>query len=524
MKPNQSSSPLPSRPLSPIPPGSNPIGDGSPPTSSAPKITSPTQLTTKPNAKASRKPNRTNTHNKSRYSLPRPQSRLLLIVVPILLILLGLSLAAVGFHQIRLSFNPQTSPTSSTKPIELEYWGLWESPSAMEQIINQFQASNPDIIITYKPQSSTDYRQRLQSALERGQGPDLFRIHSSWGPMLLNSLEIVPDSVIPTSDFTKLFYPVVANTLKTSQGYIAIPLQIDGLALYYNRKLFSVNGQTPPTNWEDLQTIAQKLTLTREDGSLQRSGLALGTINNVRYWPDIIALLILQNGGNVARPTQFYQQQGQAYCPGCEALSYYMQFANARHIWDSTMPDSVYAFAIEKSAMVFGPAAIASEIHKYNPSLNFAVAPVPQFPGNTLNWATYWAEGVSARSSSAKKQAAWRFLSYLIQKETLRQFYTLSTNSGQVLGEPFPRQDMAEQLLGDPHTGAFISQAPTYHAWFMAGETGDNGLNEALIDQYRALFNLFSENKAPDETELATIEADIAQTLQKYGLSSEPSF
>jgi hypothetical protein len=68
--------------------------------------------------------------------------------------------------------------------LTLTYWGLWEPTSVMQSIISEYQTQNPNIIINYVEQTKQDYRQRLQNSLENGTGPDIFRYHNTWFPML----------------------------------------------------------------------------------------------------------------------------------------------------------------------------------------------------------------------------------------------------------------------------------------------------------------------------------------------------
>src|SRR5690606_28077322 len=83
--------------------------------------------------------------------------------------------------------------------VTLEYWGLWEDETIMEGVLAQFEDDNPGLTINYSRQSPEDYRERLMDALSRGEGPDIFRFHNTWVPMLRNELSQVPNSAYSTA-------------------------------------------------------------------------------------------------------------------------------------------------------------------------------------------------------------------------------------------------------------------------------------------------------------------------------------
>ena len=77
---------------------------------------------------------------------------------------------------------------------DLTWWGLWEDESVVAPLIAEYQEANPKVKIQYVKQSQQDYRERLTNALAKGEGPDIFRFHNSWVPMLKNELDFVPPS------------------------------------------------------------------------------------------------------------------------------------------------------------------------------------------------------------------------------------------------------------------------------------------------------------------------------------------
>jgi len=93
----------------------------------------------------------------------------------------------------------------------LTYWGLWEPESVMSSLIADYQQENPNITINYQRQSYKDYRERLQSALAGEEGPDIFRFHNTWLPMLQKDLAAAPQNIAQQINLQANFFPVIKS-------------------------------------------------------------------------------------------------------------------------------------------------------------------------------------------------------------------------------------------------------------------------------------------------------------------------
>lgn len=431
------------------------------------------------------------------------------LVKPLLLLLGLLAVAAVVFALIR--FLPQirgrlpAELPAGVGEVRLTYWGLWEEGPIVETLITEYQRDHPNITISYQMQSPREYRERLQSALARGEGPDIFRFHNTWLPMLSRELASVPPSVMDAATFQETFYPVATQDLRRGGQIFGLPLQIDGLALYYNEEIFRTAGKTPPTSWDGLRKLASELTVRDDEGLIKVAGVALGEPANVDHWPDILGVMLLQNGADPADPTDELSQ---------DSLTFFTLATRVDKVWDKSLPNSTAAFATGKLAMYLGPSWEAFEIKKLNPALSFKTAPIPQLPGETVTWASYWVEGVAAKS---KNQAqAWGFLKFLSSKETLPKFYQAASQT-RLFGEPYSRQDLAGLLLDDPYVGAYIAQAPSAQSWHMASRTFDNGINDRIIKYFEdAVNSVNTGDSAADALEVAA--KGVKQVLSQYGV------
>jgi len=430
---------------------------------------------------------------------PPPSSNLLkrIFMFLLLIILLG----ALGFGAFKLSGKFLTK----NQPVTLTYWGLWENEDVLKPAIDAYKKQHPNVEIVYSRQSHKQYRERLQAAIERGEGPDIFRFHNTWIPMLAKDLSPAGSTGYQLQEFQQTFYPVASTDLIVNNKIYGAPLMFDGLALFYNEDLFKAAGVAVPTTWEEFRKTAQTLTVKNKTGQIITAGAALGTTNNVEHFSDILAVMMLQNGADLKNPASREAQ---------DAITFYHLFVEQPdYTWDETQDNSVIAFANGKVAMIFAPSWQVFAIRSTNANLKFQVAPIPQLAGTNINWASYWVEGVSAKSKHS--DIAWDFIKFLSQKEILTQLYTEQSKT-RPFGEPYSRVDLAQTLINDPYVGAYIKEAQTAKSFFLSSRTHDNGINDRMIKYLEDAINSLSKGVSP-ESALQTTAKGFSQVLTNFG-------
>lgn len=397
------------------------------------------------------------------------------------------------------------------KESEVVWWGLWEEGKYIKPLIDEYQAKNPKVKIKYVKQSKEDYRERLMNAMAKGTAPDIFRFHNSWVPMLSKELDNVPASVMGASDYAQTFFPVITSDLTSGSGLVGLPLGYDALTLYINEDIFREENLDPPKTWVELEKDAKLLTKV-ENGVITQAGVALGRTENVDHWPEIIGLMLVQNGVDMNKI------QGKL---AEDALTFYTLFSRVDHVWDETLPPSTEAFASGKLAMYFAPSWRAFNIKEINPDLNFRTVPLPQVPKENHNepdvsYATYWAEGVWARSKN--KEAAWDFLKFISSKESLEKLYK-NESVVRGFGEVYPRQDMTNLLLEHPVLGSIVSLASEARSWYLADRTfdGPTGINSQINKYFEDAINSLNEAKRAEDV-VPTLSQGVSQVLSQYGL------
>ena len=416
-------------------------------------------------------------------------------------ILLAVGLVALGRFVMGL--------VAGSKEVTISYWGLWENDATVRGVIADFEAKNPKIKVSYTKQSPRQYRERLSAAIARGEGPDLFRFHNTWVAMMASDLAPVPKSVMTPEEFAGAFYPVAKNDLVAGGAIYGIPLMMDGLGLYINEELFAKAGVSEPVTWEDVLTIVPKLTV-KDGPTITTSAIALGTTGNVENWSDILGLMMLQNGANLV---------GLSGKEAEETLLFYRKFADPvdpMYTWNETLDNSIYAFAIGKVAMILAPSWRAFDVRQISSGLRFKIVPVPQLPGNTVSWASYWVEGVSSKSKLQPQ--AFAFLKYLTSREVASKLYS-EAGKTRLFGEIYARTDLGSTIEADPFAGAYAKQAKAAKSFPLSSRTFDNGLNDKLIKYLEDAVNSVAAGSAPTGA-LETASQGFRQVLGQYGLTS----
>lgn len=442
-------------------------------------------------------------------------SRLPRFLVPVLIV--AVILGIIAFIVLRFVLprgeTPTQEGTTPTPPtVTLTYYGLWEPASVMEPVLADFESKNPGIKVDYQLQQSADYRERLQTLLNQSTTPDVVRFHSTWIPMLISGLSPAPQNSLTATEINANFPPVVADLVVRAGQVYGAPTTLEGLGLFVNQSLLSTAQITPPRTWEDLRTAAK--TLTQYDpntNQISQAGVALGTTANVDHWPDIVSLMLLQNGVNMNTMTPDSRVT--------EALRYYTFFSKTDQVWNQNLPNSVQAFAQGKVAMIFAPSWQALTIKQLNPSLSFTVNPVPQLPDSPeVTWANFWIEGVPKNS---KNQAeAWKLVQYLASSQA-QQLIFENASKERGFGQAPANKALAATAAANPIVGPYVTGATNAKTFYTTSFThdGDTGINTRLIKYLEDAVNSYLTGGGEQDI-IPTLQAGFYQVLSQYNIVS----
>ena len=115
------------------------------------------------------------------------------------LLLIGLFMVTTGF-QCKLA-----SPKEQAllKPVELAWWGTFDNPEDLNDLIGDYSAIHPNIRITYRKLREEEFEQALLDALAEDRGPDIVSVTNVDLDKWLSKLAPLPDSTELAYQYTK---------------------------------------------------------------------------------------------------------------------------------------------------------------------------------------------------------------------------------------------------------------------------------------------------------------------------------
>lgn len=378
----------------------------------------------------------------------------------------------------------------SVVPVTLNYWTVFNDVDQLRTMATAYQQMRPYVKINVRQVRYEEFDRLFANALADDVGPDIISVHTRWLGKYESRLSPMPASVtvanvsvqgtlaketVVTSETLAMlnintirsqYVGTVAEDVVLNNQIYGLPLAMDTLALYYNKDLLDKSGvPLAPRTWEELSDAVKKSTKFNIAGDIVQSGIALGTSNNIQNSFDIVSLLMMQNGVNMAEGTAVRFADGlqrpSADHPAMQALSYYTDFARPTqdfYSWNIRKGDALQEFMRGTTVFYLGFAFDKSRIKAGAPQMNLNVIPVPQLNDSApINIANYWVESVVSKSKS--QDLAWDFVRFMASQNNVK-LYTAKTK------QPSPfRVQIAEQQK-DVEMEAFAFQALTAKNWY----------------------------------------------------------
>lgn len=305
-------------------------------------------------------------------------------------------------------------------PVKMEFFfsqGLYYS--VFKGLIDQFNKANPDIII--EPNTSPEPEKVLQTRVMSNTVPDLISLWSSSADFKAYAkddvwLDLTGQPVLKkvNQDFLK--------SLRIGGKDYSLPYAYTGVGLYYNKKIFSDNGLTPPKTYDDLINIAKKLKAKgitafafadKDDWTHGKLNMPLYVVT-IPNWQKFFS--DLEQGKVSAKSNPDYRKFAQRVL---ELREYGQSDSLA-----SDYTASIAMFANGKSAMLIEGTWALGGLLEANPKLDTELLP---FPGNTVDTYNFpiTIDTSFAVSSRVKdKKAALKVLDFLASAKAAQEYTT----------------------------------------------------------------------------------------------------
>lgn len=325
--------------------------------------------------------------------------------------------------------------------------GSWRADdvAGVQQILDEFHAQHPDIVIEFQPSVATMYNSALEAQLEKGTAPDLFYLRSySTSRDLYNRGFLEPLADLP--GLQENFPDSARSAWSTDDGLsYGVPLVGSSHAIYYNETIFDNLGLTKPRTWDELLETARIL---HDNGIVP---FANGTKDR---W-DAGALIFLNIAPNYTGGYEGRMQylEGKRCFNDAHIVAAYQAISDLEPylpdgFLDLGYEDSRQMFANGKAAMWLGGSWDIPFLDANIQSFEWGVMAVPP-PAGQPGYVTFHPDaGMGLNAASTHKAEARIFLQWM----TTREFASLL---GDALPGQFPLLSMTPQLA-DPHANQFL--------------------------------------------------------------------
>ena len=375
------------------------------------------------------------------------------------------------------------------EPVTITLSGWQSNPKEsqlLQQVIYQFETQHPHIKVKYEVINS-QYMDVIKTRLIGEVAPDVFYLDAFEAPVLMQYGVLEPLDNYLTPDFNRAdFTPTLLQAFQHNGKLYGIPKDFSTLVLFYNRTAFAAASLTkPPQTWAEMRTIAQKLTVDRnQDGKPDQYGLGIA--------PELArqTFMIKAFGGQLVDRDQKATFAQPASLKGLQLV-----IDQYRHDRSAAQPSDVGAtsgsemFGQGKAAMVLeGPWAIPY-LHETFPTLKFATAEVPTIADKPHTMAYTVAYVINRKS--AHKAAAWQFVQYLTSPAGMQQWakqgLALPTRRSVTMTLGYDRQPIYAPFMAGANYATIWQAGPTlptiltnFDNQFISALLGQQSLPDAM--------------------------------------------
>ncbi len=329
--------------------------------------------------------------------------------------LLKVSAAAAG-----ASAAAQPRPGRAQSPVTLRV-AVYQEPARVavqKAYVDAFQAKYPNIKIALESADFSTYYTKLNTNLAGGRAPDVFMMSGAYfysGAMRNTFKDLGPYLEQAGIDLADYF--TEAENSAYQGKTLAVPGELDILALAYNKDLFDEAGVSYPTGdwaWDDILDAATKLTRQANDG---RQTYGIYAVNNVQeMWGN----LVKQNGGSFLTPDK---KQSAINTPeAIEAVQFAVDLIYKHKVSPSAQGVSSLPGYIESGGSPFMTGLVAMKIQG-NYELGILLEQdtfswdVVTMPKQKVKGGLAWSQAWVMWEKTQHPDEAWQFIEFMMSEE-----------------------------------------------------------------------------------------------------------
>jgi multiple sugar transport system substrate-binding protein len=299
----------------------------------------------------------------------------------------------------------------------VRFWYHFDDPeTALNPLIEKFEAENPGIRIEAERVPWDAYYQRLLTAVAAGDPPDVAQVKLWWQPQLVEMGALLPlDDYIADWSGKDDVYPRVWELTRHSDGkQYYMPLQMVVLYMYYRVDHFEELGLSIPETREEFLEVAKALTRdTTGDGEIDTYGFG---IRGARGGHDWWGSFVLSSGA------EFFDDSGDvglATPEAIEANQWFLDLYLEHGVSPPTTPNDGFREIIANmqngtTAMTIHHIGSAADMHAALGE-NISAFPVPE--GSHGRWTSFGDEENAVFAATDVPDAAFKWASFLAEAE-----------------------------------------------------------------------------------------------------------
>jgi multiple sugar transport system substrate-binding protein len=394
-------------------------------------------------------------------------------------------------------------PAFAQDPVEVTLWHMEQPPhrvARIQELIDEFNAANPDVIVTQEPQNWGEIYAKAPAAVAAGAGPDMLFAIPDFAPILkdIGALTSVADFVAEL-DAKHDFVDAAVEAYSYDDGVWAVPLYNMTMNLWYRPSVLEAAGVEVPTTWEEWRTAAETLTADGQFG--------MGLPANRQLYTDQTVYSVMMNGG----ATEIYEEDGTLRFDNPETVAAYEFYDSMMAFSPPDAPSWTWGeaeacFASRSCAMILQFTVISTyETQAEGDAADLGVAAIPVANEGDTPGTIAYANAVMFLNGEGtpEREASERFIAFLLEPENYGRFLNMEPG----LFMPVTADGAtAESFWSDPVVQEYRSQIETVIA------NGQNG----------KLFGFTSGRVFPA---IAAISGQniLAETLQNVVVNDVPA-
>lgn len=299
--------------------------------------------------------------------------------------------------------------------ITLRFWDNQQTESGLsafqQAAVDRFEAENPGIEVEVTTIPYPEYQQRLLTAVQGGNAPDVSTLDQIWIAAFAEAGAIAPltDLAAEAGITAETFFPGAWDSANYDGQLWGVPFNVDvWFFSFVNKALFEAAGIDPASTatWDGLRAAAEKLT---GDG---KYGVGLFAHRG----EDTVVVMnafVFSNGGRVLAEDGTCALTEPAAVEALEYMASLAPFA-PEGVLNASSGSARELFLNGSLAMEFWPALEQPTLQQSSIDWDFVVGHAPE--GKTPVGA-YGGWNLAVYANSPNQEAAWKFIQFMTRED-----------------------------------------------------------------------------------------------------------